>query len=365
MSKHRKVQILTYTKTVKENPRVDAEVHLLKKLGIEVKCIDASNWLLSNIYTVIERLPLIYQLRIFLDWVLISFFSKNVSSNRLCISHDYYAALFCHWKNIPYIHNMEEYYPGEYDDDSFMSQAVARYKKKIIKVISKSCKHFIVESYPVKKELQKYDIKESNITILPNKPLPIKAKKVNIEVDKEFINLVYFGYITKKRNIDSYIELLDYREDVNLTLIGPGNPRYLRTLKNKSKKNKRLHIIESMDLKSLFGTIQKYDLSLIYFLSKQPHHRYFTTPNKFWQSLYSGLPVIVSNASAMSQFVISNSVGISINEKDPSWINGLDKKNIIHYRNNILSIKQSTLTIISELEKINNMIHQYEEFMYD
>lgn len=350
-------QILTYTKRTQGNPRVDAELYFAKKLGLQVILLDNYSGVLKLIYDILERIPAIFWARYVIDRLLIKLFARNKPDMRLCICHDYFSALYCHWIGIPYLLNMEEYYPGEYDDGDIIDASLARYKFLVLRTISKTCMHYFVESFSVKKRLsESLEIMPSQISILSNKPISSSFTPIIKNKSIDNINLIYFGYITKKRNIHAFVRLLQLREDITLTLVGPANQRYLRQLNHIARKEKRLVIKDSMELEKLYAQLSQYDLSLSYFLSRQPHHRYYTCPNKFWQSLYSGLPVVVSKESAMSEYVKSYDVGVVIDPNSDEWILNIDKDDIYTLKNNIHSMDRNGFTAGSEIDVFKEIV---------
>lgn len=350
-------QILAFTKRTQGNPRVETELYFAKKLGLQVILLDNYSGFLKLTYDILERIPAIFWIRYVIDRLLIRLFAKNKPKMQLCICHDYFSALYCHRTGIPYFLNMEEYYPGEYDDGKFIDASISRYKFLVLRTISKTCRHYFVESYSVKKKLsESFEIMPSRISILSNKPVSCNIIPRYKSVSDTKINLIYFGYITRKRNIHAFIRLLRLREDITLTLIGPANQRYLRHLKNIAGKELRLVLKDSMELDKLYAHLSYYDLSLSYFLSRQPHHRYYTNPNKFWQSLYSGLPVVVSEESAMSEYVKSYGVGMVIDPNSDEWILHIDKENIHALKDNIHRMDRNVFTAASEIDVFKEIV---------
>lgn len=133
------------------------------------------------------------------------------------------------------------------------------------------------------------------------------------------IKLVYLGGINKNRGIQTLIKamsLLPKSVEMHLSIIGSGS--FLDQLKIQVKKYKlkdRVEFLGFLNQEKAFQKLKEHHLAVV------PHYRSVQTdnssPNKLYQYMMIGLPVISSNCSSLVRIIDQYSCGLYYQDKSP------------------------------------------------
>lgn len=199
----------------------------------------------------------------------------------------------------------------------------------------------------------------SRISIIFNKPNfnALKKNKDNTLLEKlppkfKGINLLYIGALEEGRSIKELINLFKGIDGYNLYFLGEGS------LKNIIKKNtnfyENIFLHDFVDKDKIVDFIQGFDYSFC-LIEPCSLSDYFSMPNKLFQSLASGIPVIASNIPDLSKFVYKYNCGFVINDMKELLVS-LDtySKKIDHFKSVIKKNKKEFFWK-SELHKIRNI----------
>jgi glycosyltransferase involved in cell wall biosynthesis len=234
---------------------------------------------------------------------------------KFIILHNIEEALLFHNSGIPFIFHSNEYLPRQFDGDLLFRLTEIRYRNIGIKIILNSCFMIIVEGKTVAKQYsQIYNIPINKFLVIhsyqPFRSFETLFNNSSISVN-EPIKLIHHGLLAPIRGIDLLIEIINKLDsNYHLTLMGPGDKKYIQYLRELSKVNNKLEILDPVANNLVVETISKFDLGLIVFGSHHFHHKYMTVPNKFWQCLQARIPVLVSQESAMAEIINENKCGI-------------------------------------------------------
>lgn len=138
--------------------------------------------------------------------------------------------------------------------------------------------------------------------------------------------ILYQGIVVKGRGIDIYFKALQKKENLYLVILGGGEHLdFYKSLSEEMKISQRVifagKIPQDEILNYTAGAFT--GLSLIDNISM---NNYYALPNKLFEYVMSGLPVIVNNLPQMKRVVEDYDVGAVINEmNEDELINGLNE----------------------------------------
>lgn len=163
---------------------------------------------------------------------------------------------------------------------------------------------------------KKYKL-DNIITILntPNYPIVKNGdylrQKFNIKTEQTII--IYVGAFLEGRCIEDMIKIFSklYEKNICLVLIGYGD--LLDKVKLAHKKYNNIFYHEAVKLDKLVKIISSADLGIAYIVNGSINDDY-CLPNKFFEYIYSGIPVITSKSPDMEYYIKKYNIGIAINE---------------------------------------------------
>ena len=132
------------------------------------------------------------------------------------------------------------------------------------------------------------------------------------------------------------------------------------TIKEEAKNQKNIYFHQAVTAKVLLDYTSSADFGIIFYENNCLNH-YYCLPNKMFEYLMAGLPVIVSNLYEIRKIVENNSIGVVATENTPTGLKQaietaqeLDKNQLI---NNIIKLK--AIYNWEEQEKVLLRIYDY------
>lgn len=192
-----------------------------------------------------------------------------------------------------------------------------------------------------------YNIKKP--TLVMNCPKFKDTSKSNIFRDKFGISqdktiFLYQGLLTQGRGIEILLEY--FKNEKNNVIVFMGHGKLTGKVLSYSKKYpNNIYLHPSVPLDEVISHTASADFGIA-LIENICLSYYYCMPNKLFEFLMAGLPVIVSNSIEMKNFVNKNQVGIAMNTNN---IEGL--KEAI---NNIISLDKNKL-----IENVNNIKKSY------
>ena len=123
--------------------------------------------------------------------------------------------------------------------------------------------------------------------------------------------ILYHGEFSSNRGIEELAEalLVPGLESAHLALLGYGpSRRGLEELARDTRFERRLHLLEAVPPGELLEWVAGADVEVIPLQRSTLNHT-LCTPNKLWESLAVGVPVVVSDFPVMRRIVIDDPVG--------------------------------------------------------
>jgi len=188
---------------------------------------------------------------------------------------------------------------------------------------------------------------------LPSMFLPKKWPKKHSKADGK-IHIAYVGFLslTGYRDILSILKFFAH-DDMVLHIYGGGTPEALSIYKKMSKTNQNFIYEGKFPLRQLTYEIAKSDIGLIpYFPHTDPEHIQSILPNKLFDYLAAGIPVLSAPSKALEDFITKNKVGKIFQKellKDYKSLCGMIE-NLLHFKINRKNFLMDTH--ISKLEEL-------------
>ncbi len=137
--------------------------------------------------------------------------------------------------------------------------------------------------------------------------------------------ILYHGAFTRHRGMEQLVEamLRPGLEDAHLALLGLGDLQpALETLAADPRFDGRIHVVDAVRPQELLGWVAEADVDVMP-LQRSTLNHYLCTPNKLWESLAAGVPVVVSDFPVMRRVVLENPdgpLGRACDPRDPGSI---------------------------------------------
>lgn len=152
--------------------------------------------------------------------------------------------------------------------------------------------------------------------------------------------LVYSGGVTHARGVHTVVEALPSLPGVHLAVVCVPHTRTLRVLNVRRRAEElgvadRVHLLEPVAPAQVAAFLATADVGVHPLLHFDSHE--FALPNKLFEYLHAGLPLVVSDCRALAQFVRQNEVGSVFTAEDPQACaialrEVLDRRDALHRR---------------------------------
>lgn len=129
--------------------------------------------------------------------------------------------------------------------------------------------------------------------------------------------IVYTGSVTINRGVELIVEALKYLEGYHLACVGPRNKeveRQLVKLADECKVKARFHLVDPVPPGQVVSFIKTADAAVIPIQNVCLSY-YYCLPNKLFEAMHAGLPVVVSDFPDMKEVVEVERIG-TVNEMD-------------------------------------------------
>lgn len=227
------------------------------------------------------------------------------------------------------------------------------HQSETIIALSKGMKDFLIT---------KYDLPHTKIIVAPNFiNSTIESKNNNLKfqhVLKSKNYLLYFGNFGKvNRVIDLARFFKQFNENFNSFLVFAGNGQNLKELQYFEKNCSKIIVLESVKKQELKSIIQS---SLATFVTlKEGLVMDTSSPNKFFESIGEGTPVLQTTNGWIKEEVIINGLGFNIDLDDPNELidtikkvekHNFNREKIKSYAENNYSKRVIALRIIENIK---------------
>ncbi|WP_144119821.1 glycosyltransferase [Catellatospora sichuanensis] len=123
---------------------------------------------------------------------------------------------------------------------------------------------------------------------------------------------VHIGNVSRGRNPDLSVDLLAEFPELHVAFVGAASAEITDDLRQRASARgvaSRLHFVPPVPLDEVSAFISDADLSLIMLDGSRSRDTLFTMPNKLFDSLSAGVPVIATEGSAAGDFLLAEELG--------------------------------------------------------
>jgi len=309
--------VLIRSNPVNPDPRLEKEAETLGKSGYKVAVLGWGRWKttvnteIKSGYT-IYRIPLKAPvgIRIIVFWPVWWFFEFAwLMRNSWDIVHaadfDTYipalAAAKIRHKKI--IYDIYDFYPDMIKLPSGIQKIFSRFDKYLMKYADAVV---IVDKCRLKQIDRKDD---SSVTILYNTPNEYSPADVlsSSPTDGRF-NIFYGGFLQPDRDVASMIKVVSEIRDCNLTIAGGGHTEDVQNIKNLSKNTQNVTYLGVIPYHDILMQSSKADLLFALYDPAVPNNL-LASPNKLFESMMCGKPIIVNEGAAAADKVREENCG--------------------------------------------------------
>jgi glycosyltransferase involved in cell wall biosynthesis len=168
----------------------------------------------------------------------------------------------------------------------------------------------------------RYGIPEPTVLMnVPNAPVAESREPVDLGMPGARI-VLYLGGIQQLRGLDTMIRAIALRDDVALVMMGPGSDAYkreLETLAAHEGVGDRIRFLPPVPPPEIRRYALGADVGVVMHRAVSLSYRY-ALPNKLFDYLHAGLPVVVSDLPEIGAVVTENRVGATCDPADPASI---------------------------------------------
>ena len=154
--------------------------------------------------------------------------------------------------------------------------------------------------------------------------VPVKAKPIAsfVKMAPGEKLVVFIGAIRHDRGVFVLLVALSLVDNWHLAFIGPSNPVIERELTKRAIEldvSDRVHLMGLVPFDQVVNAVASADASVL--LNENTSMNFdLALPNKLFESVLAGIPIVVGGLSAPSQFVVEQKVGFVVDQQDPKSI---------------------------------------------
>lgn len=169
------------------------------------------------------------------------------------------------------------------------------------------------------RKMQIKDSKPKKTTIIHNTP-QVQSNLNPVEHDK--IRIAYVGVLQEFRLIEEMVKVISRHSEVELHIGGFGKLEPM--IKNMAENYENIIYYGKISYNETLNLENSCDLMTAIYDPKIGNH-YYAAPNKFYEALMLGKPLIMVKNTGMSQIVEKYDIGINIDYNESSFEEGLLK----------------------------------------
>jgi len=240
-------------------------------------------------------------------------------------------ALFAKWiKRIPYLFEVRDLWPEvPIQMGALKNKLIKNIAVLFEKTIYKNATHIIALSPGMQDGVYRFVKNKEKVSMIPNmskideffprKILPIEKEKLNIDSKK--FNCIHFGAMGIANGLEYIVEAAKFANEnkinnINFVFLGEGKVE--EKLKKFVKENAldNVSFLGAKPLKEVSKIVNACDLSIVSFANIEILKT--NSPNKFFDSLSAGKPIIVNSAGWTKDIVEREKCGFYVDPTQPS-----------------------------------------------
>lgn len=212
-------------------------------------------------------------------------------------------------------------------------------------------------------EWRKEQIKNSNpkkVIIIHNSPeiKDIKEKKI-IKNKSKKLKIVYVGILQDHRLLLEILDEMKKNNEYELHIGGFG--KYEKEFENASNEYNNIYYYGSLKYNDVLNLEKDCDILFATYDPKIKNHKY-SAPNKIYEAMALGKPIIVCNNTGIDQLIVNNNIGDAIDYDAKEFIKVLKKYN---NKENIRGVENRSKKLYLDKYSWNSMekilVNEYNE----
>ena len=169
---------------------------------------------------------------------------------------------------------------------------------------------------------QIFGSKPQRLSVIHNTPFAEQTGELKFQMEKNNkIKIAYVGILQDYRLLKEIAETIVESDNLELHIGGFG--KYEKYFWNMSGKSQNIKFYGRLTYDQTLALEKECDIMLAVYDPQIENHRY-AAPNKFYESLMLGKPVVMVKNTGMSQVVSDNEIGVLIDYTKKSFLNGIN-----------------------------------------
>jgi glycosyltransferase involved in cell wall biosynthesis len=241
-----------------------------------------------------------------------------------------------------FIYDIFDYYVDSFSVPSYLKQYIEKKDHDVINA---------ADAVIICSEKRKEQIKGSTpkqLSVIHNSPASSIKTLEKFTLEKSKIKLVYVGVLGNGRFLREITEILKGSNEFEFHVGGFGElHNYFQDMSNKYS---NIKFYGKLPYKQTLGLESSCDVMLAIYDPKVPNH-YFASPNKFYEALMLGKPIIMVKNTGMSEVVLEKEIGELIDFNKHSFSKALFR---------IINRKKEWSIIEHKMKKIYQEYYSWE-----
>lgn len=231
-------------------------------------------------------------------------------------------SLYSKHSGLPYVYDIFDYYA----DAHRMPKAVDLLLRRIDKSVIENAKAVILCTEKRREQIGK--AKAKKIAVVYNTPDQdsFDFAKSNIVKCDDTLKLVYIGALTNERFIKEIIDVVKERPWTSLYLGGTGDELIIQYAKKISSECDRVHFLGRQTYRDVLSIENACDVLIAMYNPAIRNHTY-AAPNKFYEAVMLGKPIIMAKNTGLDDFVEKYGIGIVVPYSLDGLSEGLERLN--------------------------------------
>jgi len=223
-------------------------------------------------------------------------------------------------------------------------------------------------SGPLADEYKKRYPRLKNVQVIRNLP-SIKDKAPDVEKEyprkDEPFTFLFHGYFHEGRALEQTLSAFQNLKDLQVRVILIGKGPLENRLKDLVHREKLDHFVKFVDFipnNELINYIRHADTALV-LIQADSVNRSYSLPNKFFESVMAGLPVLASNIPTLKKYIEKYELGLTVDPDDPYAISEAMRK-IYFEQDKLNTWRKNCLAAADELNWENEAEKMKEIYLH-
>ncbi|TYZ26675.1 glycosyltransferase family 4 protein [Selenomonas caprae] len=230
------------------------------------------------------------------------------------------------------VYDIFDYYPEAYDIPEKLKKIVAWIEDRVIYGANAViiCTEQRIEQIKYHGDMQKLYIVHNS---------PIVKNEVEEKNDGDKIKIVYVGILQRNRYIEELMDIVSKRKDIQLDIAGFGILE--SQVKKMADENENIFFHGKINYEKTLQLESNADIMTALYKYNKEHH--YAAPNKFYEALMLGKPVIMEKNTGVDEWISKYDVGCVIG------VNAVDLNSAIDY---LINRKNEWIRMSNDLKKL-------------